>query len=86
MFHCLASRPVQGATTPPSAQAIAQLRRRDGTVNRDSRLLRCCHRSPLGRGPAVPPAVKLKLEIFSFLSSGETLTEKTHVAAVVEVI
>ena len=58
MFRFLASRPVS------SAQAIAQLRMRGETVNRDSRLLRCCHRSPLG--PAVPPAVKLKLEIFSF--------------------
>ena len=42
MFHFLASRPVSGA------QAIAQLRMRGETVNRDSRLLRCCHRSPLG--------------------------------------
>ena len=67
MFYFLASRPVQGATTPPSAQAIAQLRMRDKTVNHDSRLLRCCHRSPLAGGPAVPPAVKLKLKIFSFL-------------------
>ena len=64
MFHCLASRPVQGAPTSPSAQAIAQLRMRDETVNLDSRLLGCCHRSPLAGGPAVPPAVKLKLEIF----------------------
>ena len=61
MFHFLASRPVS------SAHAKAQVRMRDETVNRDSRLLRCCHRSPLGRGPAVPPAGKLKLKIFSFL-------------------
>ena len=61
MSHFLASRPVS------SAHAIAQLRMRGETVNRDSRLLRCCHRSPLAGGPAVPPAVKLKLKIFSFL-------------------
>ena len=60
MSHFLASRPVS------SAHAIAQLRMRGETVNRDSRLLRCCHRSPLAGGPAVPPAVKLKLEILSF--------------------
>ena len=62
MSHFLASRPVS------SAHAIAQLRMRGETVNRDSRLLRCCHRSPLD--PQCLQRWNSNLRLFSFLSSG----------------